>query len=60
MNAMVVYKRSATKLNRYIVSIANYGKQIHLAPNLASLLKDLQYLKDQGLTLTIICEERRG
>lgn len=58
--AVVTYKRQESKLKRYIVSIYKYGKQIHLAPNLASLLQDLQYLKNQGLILTIICEDKRS
>ena len=47
------------ELRFYIVRLDGYGNKRMQAKSLGHLMKDLQYLKDQGLTLTILCEDKR-
>jgi len=47
------------QLKRYIIYIANYGRQVLLARNLAELLQHVETLRNQGLGITIVCEDKR-
>lgn len=58
-NTLTLNSNKATNLKRYVVHIAGYGKQTLLAESLAQLLVNIEWLRSQGLSLTIVCEERR-
>lgn len=59
MRELIVSKPDI-KLKRYIVHIANYGRQVLLAQNLAELLRNIEWIKSQGLSVTIVCEDKKG
>lgn len=61
-NEITVTQPTAQILNlkRYIVRFDGYGTKVMLAVNTAQLLNDLQILRHQGVSVTIICEEKRA
>ncbi len=63
-NELSIYKQISTNaqtdLKRFVVRLDGYGTKIMLAESLAHVLRDIQHLTIAGLSVTIVCEDKRG